>query len=186
MKLITHYTFSIGLIVLLASIALYPGLRVLDDLETVIWLGYFVNLFVDRVGHRKQITKYGQIPVRTPLTHSVTTAPIWGFLLGFLSGVGVYVGNIYIQNMFSTVAGVDISTLIGFGVWAGVMGIIVAYSHLFADSFTMAGIFVRGHRWALAHLRYDNPLLNIGFIGLGVLMFYIGINSVLPLSAVVI
>jgi hypothetical protein len=180
-KLVTHYTFSIGLIVLIASIFLYPGVRKSDDFITVIWLGYFVNLFVDRIGHRLQLTKYGEIPVRTALSHSVTTAPVWGFLVGAVSGVGVYIGSVYVRSFFSSLNGVSVPVLIGFGVWSGAMGVIVAYSHLFADSLTMAGIFVRGHRWALAHLRYDNPLLNIGFIGLGVLMFYIGLNSVLPL-----
>lgn len=181
MKLITHYTFSIGLIVLIASMVLYPGVRKLDSFVTVVWLGYLVNLIVDRAGHRRQLTKYGEIPVRTSLTHSVTTAPVWGFLIGAPSGAGVYVATMYVHAFTFSLSELSIPVLIGFGIWSGIMGVIVAYSHLFADSLTMAGIFVNGHRWALAHFKYDNPGLNIGFIGLGVLMFYIGVNAIIPL-----
>lgn len=36
------------------------------------------NLIIDRLGHKEVLTKQGQIPVRTPLTHTLPRSVLWG------------------------------------------------------------------------------------------------------------
>ena len=48
----------------------------------------------------------------------------------------------------------------------------LAYSHLLLDSLTQGEVHLGRRRVALAHLRYDNGVLNGAFAALGLLMVF--------------
>jgi len=149
MKLLTHVVFSAGLgYALLASIPGGPG--VLTDAVFAVILSYAVNYLIDILGHRR---KDGW-SVRSPLTHSIFTAPVWGVAASYvLWAVGAALG----------LGG-------GVGLYL-VVGAAVAYSHLFLDSMTEGGVYLTTGRIALAHFRNGNLLLNVAFLLGGLALF---------------
>ncbi len=52
------------------------------------------------------------------------------------------------------------------------LGIVLAYSHLLLDALTEGGVYLWRRRIALAHLRYNNLILNGAFAALGVLLVF--------------
>ena len=52
------------------------------------------------------------------------------------------------------------------------LGAVLAYSHILLDALTEGGVYIGRRRAALAHLRYDNLILNGTFTGLGVLLVF--------------
>jgi hypothetical protein len=57
-------------------------------------------------------------------------------------------------------------------VFVAELGAILAYSHILLDALTEGGVYIGRRRVALAHLRYDNLILNGTFTGLGVLLVF--------------
>ncbi len=105
------------------------------------------------------LTRRGQVPVRTPLTHTLPRSVFWGFIAS--------TPVIILSLLYGVVFNAQILTaLIG--------GILVGPSHMLLDVFTERGIYVKKYgrwkRFALAHFRYDNPAINGLAILLGVLM----------------
>ena len=153
MKAITHDAFSLG-------VGLYLAYRVeqpptLTFLLLVVWLAFATNEVIDILGH---MTRGGR-SVRSFWTHSVFTAPVWGIAVALASAylLGAVVGQ---------------AMSISQGLFAGVIGVVFAFSHLLLDSLTEGGIYLGERRLALAHLRYDNYVLNGVFTALGVLLVF--------------
>ena len=116
MKLAAHNAISLGVTALVLHFTL-PGFAA----------AILTNSVIDMLGH----TWRGKWQHRTPFTHAILTAPLWGL------GVGVAVGGIMtragLANWFSN------TNFIGEG---AIGGIISAFCHLFLDSLTAAGIFI--------------------------------------------
>ena len=147
MKETTHYLFSIGL-----SFCVLSMLHSLDmgSLIMAVWLCFSVNSIIDLLGH---VSRKG-VPTRSWFTHSVFTAPIWGGLIG-----------VFTLEAISKTLGLTPAVAV-IGLWT-VTGAIIAYGHLLLDSMTGAGVYFTRRRIALAHFSYDNGLLNLGFILVG-------------------
>lgn len=153
MRFLTHNLFSAGLSFYFVS---RFGLSPLLELLVVVWLSLAINWVIDIVGHRKA----GGIHVRTFVTHSIFTAPLWGGLVG--------VATIVVPNR---VLNIDVgSTVTLLTITTGVM---IAYLHLFLDSLTEGGVYLGRRRIAIAHFSYNNPLINLGFMIIGVILLII-------------
>jgi hypothetical protein len=149
----THDAFSLGVGLYLAYHVGQPP--TLTFLVLLVWLAFATNELIDVLGHR---TKGGR-PVRSFWTHSVFTAPAWGLAAAFASAY--LLDGILGEAMTSSQA-----------LFVGALGIVFAYSHLLLDALTEGGVFLGGRRVALAHLRYDNPVLNGTFTAVGVLLVF--------------
>jgi membrane-bound metal-dependent hydrolase YbcI (DUF457 family) len=119
------------------------------------------DLAIDSLGHRRR----GYWSQRIPLTHSVLTAPSWGFLTGIITGIltctTFTILNLPIQ--------INLQESIKLGITGGITA---AFSHLLADSLTMGGVFVSNSaRWRLAGLQNSSPTVNIplALVGLAAL-----------------
>ena len=77
--MVTHLVFGAG-----AAIALSPTLSADLRLYLACVLSLFVNLAIDELGH---VTRGGFVS-RSPLTHSIFTAPLWGGVIGYLAWRG--------------------------------------------------------------------------------------------------
>ncbi|MDG6933270.1 MAG: DUF1286 domain-containing protein [Nitrososphaerota archaeon] len=165
MRLFTHTTFSWGagtLLFYIIGMNYYTPLvwalgRYLWVFMLVVsWLG---NNMIDKLGHG--VTPQGY-PKRLPRTHSIFTAPIWGGLAAILvTWVATQIPFLGVQFYWQD---------------AIAIGVFVAYSHLFLDSLTMAGIYFTTKRIAIMHLSWDSPIGNglailAGFAALYVLFF---------------
>lgn len=154
MKLKTHFVFSIGLLTLASSF--FGFSLIISAIISV--LG---NTLIDRLGHKEISIRYGKIPVRTPLTHTLPRSVFWGLISSM--PVIIVLGLAY--GMLNTKI---LAALID--------GILVGPSHMLLDVFTENGIYVkRNGKWkrvALAHFSYDNSLINGFAIVLGVIMIF--------------
>ena len=146
--MLTHVVFSAGLLASFLSIDVgAPGSFALG-----IALSLLVNYAIDELGHDSR----NGMSVRSPLTHSVFTAPMWG------------AGTAYVLWLAGSILG-----LVGPGLeWlVMVSGVIAAYSHLLLDSITEGGVYVLTRRIAIAHFRSSNPALNAALVAGGLLLF---------------
>lgn len=163
MKLRTHYIFSAGLISLVLSLLFKADF--FDNLTISLLVSFLGNTVIDRLGHREIATRFGEIPVRTPLTHTIPRSIIWGLV----STLPLLVIPLYFTHYYYWHKTLFISMLIS--------GILVGPSHMLLDVFTEKGIYVkkkgRWRRFALAHFRYDNPLVNGLAIFVGAVMLYL-------------
>lgn len=153
LKSITHDVFSLG-------IGLYIVFRFVQPttvplLLLAVWLAFATNELIDVLGHFKR----GGMPVRSFWTHSVITAPVWGVAAAFVSAY--LLDEILGQGMTFSQA-----------LFVGGLGIVFACSHLLLDALTEGGVYLGRRRLALAHMRYDNPILNGIFTALGVLLVF--------------
>ncbi|QXJ27133.1 putative integral membrane protein [Saccharolobus shibatae B12] len=171
MKLRTHYIFSTGLLTLLDSVLFHEYFY-----YTLLFSGIVSvigNSLIDRIGHKEITTRYGYIPVRTPLTHTIPRSVIWGIasVVPVLIPLLIY-GFSYHEYYFSLNNKVVLLTLLN--------GLVVGPSHMLLDVFTERGIYVKKHgkwrRFALAHFRYDNPAINGLAMIAGVIMFLISMK----------
>ncbi len=150
MKALTHNIFSMGL-------GLYLVLRIEHEPVPysllVVWLAFATSEAIDLLGHVNR----GGRPMRSFVTHSIFTAPLWG--------VAVALSSLYLMDLATgRVATTDELSMV-----AG-LGAVLAYSHLFLDAFTEGGVYYWRRRLALAHLGNNNEVLNGVFAGLGVLL----------------
>lgn len=154
MKAITHDIFSLGVglyIVYHVEQPPTPSILVL-----VVWLAFATNELIDVLGHVKR----GGRPARSFWTHSVFTAPVWGIAAAFTSA---YLLDIILGQAMTTS-----QTL-----FVGGLGIVLTSSHLLLDALTEGGVYLGRRRVALAHMRYDNLIINGAFTGLGVLLVFV-------------
>jgi len=154
LKAVTHNIFSFGLTIFLLS---RTGHLSVLSLFVALWLTFAVNTLIDAFGH----TRKNDIPIRSFITHSVFTAPLWGASVGFATIVLLYsIFNLSTDSSFE---------------WLGIaLGVTIAYGHLLLDSLTQAGVYLGRRRIAIAHMSYDNSALNLAFIVSGLLLFAAG------------
>ncbi|MBP1357266.1 MAG: DUF1286 domain-containing protein [Sulfolobus sp.] len=172
MKLKTHYVFSTGLISLV--IALLFKISFYDDFVISILVSFLGNTIIDRLGHKEVVTRFGELPVRTPLTHTFPRSVIWGLIstlpLFFSSYYLYHYGYYYSYDYYHSLFNVYTLALL-------IAGIIVGPSHMLLDVFTEKGIYVKKNgkwkRFALVHYKYDNPLVNGLAIAIGAVMLYV-------------
>ncbi len=112
--MLTHVVFGAGLGYAFLS-TLSGGPNLVADAAFAVVLSYAVNQLIDGLGHSHR----DGWSVRSPLTHSVFTAPVWGVAVSYVLWA---VGSAY-------------GLTGGFGLYL-VAGVLVAYSHLFLDSMT--------------------------------------------------
>ena len=143
MKLITHIIFSFMLVYL---ISILLGYSYLDSFKLALMLSITINYVIDAFGHEEY---RGHIR-RSKVTHSISSSSLLGVFIGLAIA--------YFMN-YSLVLGV-------------LSGLATSLSHLFLDSLTMGGIYICGKRYRLASYRYDNPVLNIGFIIISIILLY--------------
>jgi membrane-bound metal-dependent hydrolase YbcI (DUF457 family) len=142
--MLTHLIFGLGV-----AVALGVGLSPESRLTLALVLSLAVNMVIDELGH---VTRRGFVS-RSPLTHSVFTAPIWGGAVGYLAWRGWLQLGLGAQGLE----------------WSFILlGGAVAGSHLLLDSMTERGVFLFTHRVALAHFGSRNVILNGIFVVLGV------------------
>jgi hypothetical protein len=153
LKAITHDVFSLGVGLYLVHYVDRPP--TLSFLVLVVWLAFATNELIDILGH---VTRDGR-PVRSFWTHSVFSAPSWGIAAALVSAYAL-----------DTILGQAMTTSQALVV--GGLGIVFAYSHLLLDAVTEGGVYLGRRRVALAHLRYDNLLLNGAFTALGMLLVF--------------
>ncbi len=153
MKALTHYIFSLGV----GCYLVYRFQRRPEALTLVmvVLLAFAANEVIDVFGH---VARNGR-PARSPWTHSIFTAPAWG--------AGAALASEYLlgQVLGLTLTAPDILLVAG-------LGVVVAYTHLLLDALTEGGVFFWRRRIALAHLRYDNLILNWTFSALGLLLLF--------------
>ncbi|AOL16005.1 hypothetical protein BFU36_03870 [Sulfolobus sp. A20] len=156
MRLRTHYVFSSGLLCLVDTFL--SGDFFIYFLFSAL-ISVIGNLIIDRLGHKEVLTKQGQIPVRTPLTHTLPRSVLWGVLSIIPIVTLLFLYDNSFSNTFFPIV---------------IDGVIVGPSHMLLDVFTEKGIYVKkGGKWrrfALAHYKYDNPFVNGLAIVIGVLM----------------
>jgi len=177
MKLFTHYVFSAGILLYLTTLLGNVGLYIVSAM----WSAVAVNWVIDVFGHDNKPAPspyktipsswvYPYHPVRAFRTHSVFTAPFIGIIVTVLP---VFIGVEAIgQPIFSYLPPLNVAleVLCAFGV-------ISAFSHLFLDSLTEGGIYII-HRFALAHLSYNNFYANTAAGLFGFALIYMWILSI--------
>lgn len=147
MRLFTHFVFGAGSVAALAF-TLPVDLR----LSLAVATSLLVNLVVDELGHVAR----GGFAVRSPLTHSVFTAPMWGGAVGYVLWV----------------VGSELGLLSpGPEAMLVVLCVVVAYSHLLLDSMTEGGVYFTTRRIAVSHFSNGNVLLNAAFVLCGLALF---------------
>jgi hypothetical protein len=57
-----------------------------------------------------------------------------------------------------------------------IIGSIIAAGHLLLDGLTEGGVYFTRRRMALAHFRYDNRPLNLGFIAAGIFLVAVSLG----------
>ena len=153
MKLVTHVVFGAGLgYAILASM---PGsFGALVDGVLAVALSYAVNYLIDVLGHGRR----NGWSVRSPVTHSVFTAPLWGAAVGYL---------VWLASASLGLSGPSLE-------WPPViLGVVAACSHLLLDSMTEGGVYFTTRRIALAHFSNGNLLLNAAFVLSGIALFLV-------------
>ena len=144
--MLTHVVFGAGTVA-----ALLPSLPV----EVRFWLAAVasiaVNLLIDGLGH----TAHGRFVARSPLTHSVLAAPLWGGLVGYVAWLGA--GSLGLAS-----AGLETAFVAS--------GVVAALAHLLLDSLTERGVYLVKGRGALAHFGSGNGVLNGIFLALGLVL----------------
>jgi hypothetical protein len=153
LKAITHDVFSLGVGLYLVHDVDWPP--TLSLLVLVVWLAFATNELIDVLGHATR----GGRPVRSFRTHSVFSAPWWGIAAALVSA---YTLDAILGQAMTTSQALFVCGL----------GVIFAYSHLLLDAITEGGVYLGRRRVALAHLRYDNLVLNGAFTALGMLLVF--------------
>jgi len=161
LKSVAHNVFSLGVAVYVtcASQVYLPA-----SLFLAVWLAITVNFMIDALGHSRRSDR----PVRSWITHSVLTAPVWGGSIGFLTSCIV----------FALLQSVPSDEVLAFSVG---LGVLLSYSHLLLDSLTEGGIFLGRGRMAITHFRNGNLLLNALFSVLGILLALAGLGQLQPI-----
>jgi Protein of unknown function (DUF1286) len=150
LKAITHDVFSLGVGIYLVYHIQPPTLSLL---VLLVWLAFATNELIDVLGHVRR----GGRPARSFWTHSVFTAPVWGIAAALASA---YVLDIVLCEAMTTSQ----------ALFAGGLGAVFACSHLLLDALTEGGVYLGRRRVALAHMRYDNLVLNGAFSAFGALL----------------
>ncbi|MEM0362940.1 MAG: DUF1286 domain-containing protein [Sulfolobaceae archaeon] len=200
MKLKTHAIFSTGLLTLINS--QYTNFNFSLILAGIISI--IANSLIDMLGHNEEgsdskeeycriICRIYRSPhnkvdkdenkdekmYRSPLTHTVYTSIAWGIVSTIIPlALLTLTQSTYEYNYHHLIYEYNYYHLIPLMI---IDGIIVGPSHMFLDAFTEAGIFVKKNgKWkraAIAHFKYDNPVLNGLAILAGIIMLIISAKA---------
>ena len=138
MKLVTHYIFTVGLLVWM--LPGYPGFLL------SVWLAFSVNRLID-FGH----TMKNGYPSRSWVTHDILTAPFWGLAVGFLTYYLLGYANmkiplVILAGLVAALSHLFLDSLTGSGVFvAGKRRALAHISHgnrLINFVFIAAGLFL--------------------------------------------
>jgi hypothetical protein len=159
-KLITHHILSLGIT---ALISWGGGWTFWIPALGSAWL---TDLAIDNLGHERR----GYWSRRTPLTHSVLTAPAWGLLTGIIVGILTRV----------TFTALNLPIQVGRQetiIWGIIGGLTASICHLFADSTVEGGIYLtRSRRWKLAGIHNNSTTVNLPLALIGLTAFATAFN----------
>lgn len=196
MKLIAHYIFGLGSSLVVSSyletvenLARAPLMPMDVLLVSCLIISVSVNLVIDRFGHD---LRGGHIS-RSPRTHTLPRAALTGIAGGLALALGYSLTFYSLKGSPSGgTATIDIRNIFSFPDYYdylvfSVVGATAGVGHLFLDVWTERGIFVRKHgrwkRFALAHFRASNPLVNTLAIILGLALIFTWVAHISPSSA---
>ena len=156
MKIKTHNAFGIGILSVLGMFLTAP----LNALISAAILTVLTNQLIDGLGHAKNAQGY---PVRTPFTHTIFRSIFWGLAPAIL-----------LFLIFNSLRHTQVFHITGYPYWILIQGALAGPLHMFLDAITEGGIFrkVNGKfkRFALFHIRYDNPMWNMFFQFIGIIL----------------
>lgn len=153
MKTKTHNFFNIGVLTLFGTFFTTP----LFSFISAMLISSPANNIIDKYGHEKNEF---DIPVRTYRTHSPIRALFWGFIPALVLFIAVY-------YLFK----------IGTPYFILIQGLLSGELHLFLDLPTEDGIFINKKKVALGHFAYNNPLINLAGILVGLFLIYISFRG---------
>jgi hypothetical protein len=172
MLLRTHYVFSMGILTFLGSLITQ------DHFEALVFAGIvsvLANVLIDKLGHEMVWVEGKYLPRRTPLTHTWFRSILWGSLVTI--GITFFAYSTLLSPSYYYYSYLQLRELI---VLAIVYGILVGPTHMLLDVFTERGIYVKKNgkwtRYALAHFKYNDPLVNGLAIIVGTMLLIVSIN----------
>lgn len=168
-RLWTHKLVSMALVSVIFGLIFPRSLITLFGALVAAWI---CDWTIDRFGHRTVHMNNGYSrSLRTPLTHSVLTAPIIGLGVGLLTAylliaVKVFLGGLVSGDLYDVFV-----TSLGEGAWflnfqnfnvvMSLTGTMTGLLHLFLDSFTQSGILAPFKRWRIAGVSARDAGLNV-------------------------
>jgi len=168
-RLRTHQLASAALASVVFGLVFPHPLTTLIGAFIVAWIADWV---IDRFGHRSAMTYDGYFDSsRTPLTHSVLTAPSIGFLVGLLIAylliaiktcvTGLFSGDPFDAFVATVSGGGWFLSFLNFNVVLSSTGIMTGLLHLFLDSLTQNGIYLPFKRGSISNVSACDAGLNI-------------------------
>ncbi|ABW02623.1 DUF1286 domain-containing protein [Caldivirga maquilingensis] len=153
MRFRTHVVFSIGLTALIESALGISNIILL--LGSSLVLSYLINFLIDALGHEEK----NGFTHRSPRTHTMSRSFTLGLIISLLVALFLY---------YMTPIGAYNALIIV------LMGPLTGWSHMLLDALTEGGIYIRRNgrwvRFALAHFKYNNTVLNWLFTIIGILL----------------
>jgi hypothetical protein len=188
----THNMANIGAVAVIVGGMMNQSLLVTTIAQLAAIL---TDKVIDRIGHSPS-ERHPGIMKRTPITHSIITAPVWAIGLGLIVRYGIdTLRNISLgcasttytslPNHFYCIA-VPPATLLAYipqDITSPIIvaSILAAVTHLFLDSITEAGIYFPHIpntneprlfiRWRLDGIRHDDPGLSMSVSLLSLLVY---------------
>ena len=177
MLLKTHDIFTAGVLSLAGSFFIKNPVF---NISTAFILSLVGNHAIDMLGHEKQIIERPAktqgffkrkkeieiLPVRTYRTHSFLRGTVYGFVPALI----LYIFFRHVKNMGNTA--LPYPDTLNFIL---IQGLLVGPAHLFLDSLTEGGIFVKRNgswrRWSIVNFKYDNFFANLATSLAGFLCF---------------
>jgi hypothetical protein len=177
MLLKTHDIFAAGVLSLAGSLFIKNPAY---NISIAFILSFIGNHAIDILGHEKQIIEHPVkthgffkskkeieiLPVRTYHTHSFLRGTIYGFLPALI----LYIFFRHVKNMGNTA--LPYPDTLNFIL---IQGLLVGPAHLFLDTFTNGGIFVKRNgnwrKWSIANFEYNDFFANLTASLIGILCF---------------
>lgn len=151
MRVYTHIILGFG-----------ASLLVMALLGTSWWEAFYISIlaagihpFIDRLSHSKK----GRSVYRTRLLHSFETLVPLSASIGFIIGFPLGPPS---------------------ALRASIAFMASALSHLVSDMMTPGGVYVWGRRVRLPLFAWDDPLANMGFSAIGMVMAVVGASILAP------
>jgi len=150
----THVVFSAGVALFMCKLFAFDAWT-----STILTaLTVLMQYAIDSLSHEEVNIRGKSISRRTPLFHSPIGALILPSVFTALTAIMLRPGAAALLKHFIVLTA-------------------ASYSHLLLDLPTGRGIYVGGRRvWKKEKFRYDDPLLNLLFVFLGVLLAYFALR----------
>ena len=159
----------------------------MTTLIAVLLAAWLVDWVIDRFGHTAPY--YGEsYSSRTPMTHSILTAPIVELAVGLLTAYLLISVRAAAAALFQTGFFDVFVSAVGGGTWLlnflnfniamALAGVLTGLLHLILDSFTEGGIYVPFKRWGIARVDARNMALNatLKLAGLVTILYVFGVR----------